>query len=363
MNRAKNIISKRNGFTLVELLIVIIILSILASISVPIYFRIQNRAKESATKAEMSSIAIALELYGSDNLTYPAVSDIENLADELDGYIYGMKTYDAWGVNYRYSFSDGRYNLVSGRIDKTYDTADDIIFSNGMMIAEGTYHEPGHNNQGNTTTTSTMETTTTTENTSTTTAETTTTTTADETTTTLPDYPLWDASTSYTQGTYVIYDGKVYVARHWTLNAEPGLITSPWQEITDEWRSFNVYNAGDEVIFGESTFIARSWTWNAEPGLTTSPWQEQTDEWRSFNVYNAGDEVIFGESTFIARSWTSNAEPGLITSPWQEQTDEWRSFNVYNKNDIVIYEGREYVAKYYNQNSQPGISSAWRLVD
>ncbi|HAX17371.1 MAG TPA: hypothetical protein DCY00_02085, partial [Actinobacteria bacterium] len=91
--------------------------------------------------------------------------------------------------------------------------------------------------------------------------------------------------------------------------------------------------------------------------------QEVTDEWRFFNVYSTGDEVIVGESTFVARNWTQNNEPGLISSPWQEVTDEWRFFNVYNKNDIVIYEGREYIAKYYTQNNQPDISSAWRLLN
>ena len=321
MDKTNKKIFGNKGFTLMELLIVLVIIAILSSVAVPIYLRIQNRAKESATKAEMSNIATALELYGNDNNAYPSVTDIEGLADELDRYIHNMNISDSWGMNYNYSLSAGRYTLASGGIDKTFDTEDDIIFSNGMMVAGGMYQETGHDNPGNTATTTTIETaTTTTEDTSTTTIESTTTTTiTDETTTTLPDYPLWSSGTSYSGGSYVIFDGKVFVARNWTQNQEPGLLESPWQEVTDEWRFFN--------------------------------------------VYSTGDEVIVGESTFVARNWTQNNEPGLISSPWQEVTDEWRFFNVYNKNDIVIYEGREYIAKYYTQNNQPDISSAWRLLN
>ena len=61
----RHLYKKEKGFTLVELMIVIIILAVLTGIAVPSYLALRNRARESATEAEMKNIATALELYKS----------------------------------------------------------------------------------------------------------------------------------------------------------------------------------------------------------------------------------------------------------------------------------------------------------
>ena len=60
-----------NGFTLIELLIVVAIISILSSIAVPNFLEAQTRAKVSRAKADMASMATALEIYAIDRNTYP----------------------------------------------------------------------------------------------------------------------------------------------------------------------------------------------------------------------------------------------------------------------------------------------------
>lgn len=59
------------GFTLIELLIVVAIIAILAAIAVPNFLEAQVRSKVSRAKADMRSIATAVESYAVDNNKYP----------------------------------------------------------------------------------------------------------------------------------------------------------------------------------------------------------------------------------------------------------------------------------------------------
>lgn len=59
------------AFTLIELLIVVAIIAILAAIAVPNFLEAQVRSKVSRAKADMRSLATALEAYTIDNNRYP----------------------------------------------------------------------------------------------------------------------------------------------------------------------------------------------------------------------------------------------------------------------------------------------------
>jgi prepilin-type N-terminal cleavage/methylation domain-containing protein len=61
---------RKRGFTLIELLIVVAIIAILALIAVPNFLEAQTRAKVSRIKADMRSLATALEAYYVDWNSY-----------------------------------------------------------------------------------------------------------------------------------------------------------------------------------------------------------------------------------------------------------------------------------------------------
>lgn len=62
---------KRAGFTIVELLIVIVVIAILAAITVAAYNGIQNRARDSQRESDINAIAKGLELHYIDKGYYP----------------------------------------------------------------------------------------------------------------------------------------------------------------------------------------------------------------------------------------------------------------------------------------------------
>ena len=62
---------KNRGFTIVELLIVIVVIAILAAITIVAYNGIQDRAKMSRMQSDLTSLNKTIQLYRAANDSYP----------------------------------------------------------------------------------------------------------------------------------------------------------------------------------------------------------------------------------------------------------------------------------------------------
>jgi general secretion pathway protein G len=130
------------GFTLIELMLVIIIIGVLVAVTAPILSGRSEQARVAAARADVEgSIGVALDLYELDMGRYPtsdeglpALSSEPASAAGSDGwngpYVKTRVGDDPWGHPYEYRFPSERnprmYDLFSRGPDGLEGTDDDI---------------------------------------------------------------------------------------------------------------------------------------------------------------------------------------------------------------------------------------------
>ncbi|MGC8970591.1 MAG: type II secretion system protein [bacterium] len=85
------VLKGREGFTLIELMIVIAVIGILAAVLIPYTFRAQDRARETGVMNAARAIQTGLEMYASNRVTAPwypdTKDDITNTSTGLAGLV------------------------------------------------------------------------------------------------------------------------------------------------------------------------------------------------------------------------------------------------------------------------------------
>lgn len=111
---------RQSGFTLIEIMVVVVILGILAALVVPTIMSRPDQAKGTVARTDVKAIGSALEMYRLDNGFYPSTEQgLDALAEEpsgspeprrwnQDGYLPKVPV-DPWGHSYQYEVP-GQHN-------------------------------------------------------------------------------------------------------------------------------------------------------------------------------------------------------------------------------------------------------------
>ena len=109
ISKIRNTLTRDEGFSLIELLIVVAIIGIIAAIAVPQLMNAMDRGRQRRSMADMRNIATANGTMRVDTGAYAlALADLS-----ANGYMQVTPSNDGWGTGYTYVTGVDTYTISS----------------------------------------------------------------------------------------------------------------------------------------------------------------------------------------------------------------------------------------------------------
>jgi len=120
------------GFTLIELMVVIVILGLLLGVVVPNVFRALVGATKDTAAAQMKSIAGAIDMYYLENRSLPkSLDELTQPSPKSNEPFMKNIPLDPWKEQYEYKIVNARtreYTISTAGEDRQWGTDDDLTY-------------------------------------------------------------------------------------------------------------------------------------------------------------------------------------------------------------------------------------------
>lgn len=107
------ILRKEAGFTLIELMVVVLIIGILVAIAIPVFQSTQNNAKRRACKANLRTMDGSIQQYNAEAVEFDGGTVADVITDLTGSTVVSGITYGPWLKIYPACPSSGVYSFVA----------------------------------------------------------------------------------------------------------------------------------------------------------------------------------------------------------------------------------------------------------
>jgi len=140
---------KDRGFTLIEIMIVIVVIAILFSVGIESYYRALEKTRESVATQALKVIQMSLEMYATENEgSYPLASGLNELREKIKKFLpggnlpanpyndqpYSDENNSYYRITYTYDPLENAYTLT---VWDRYNIKRLILLSNKIVIKGG----------------------------------------------------------------------------------------------------------------------------------------------------------------------------------------------------------------------------------
>ena len=131
---------RKDGFSIIELLIIVVILADLALIAMPAFFRARQSAQNSQFMNDLRTVVSAVEMYAAENTRYPVESATGVMPTGMGIYLQNMDwskrntLAGRWDWDYQANGSNAAVSVVLPADDDVRMSDIDERMDNGALV-------------------------------------------------------------------------------------------------------------------------------------------------------------------------------------------------------------------------------------